>query len=81
MLQQESSNIQVSDHPFPLSKFNPAKRLRFSTRRMSVAFQGDGVKEVQKMLGSLHSIISGDMPEFTIFLQSYPPISPEPYSK
>ncbi|XP_004972146.1 disease resistance protein RGA2-like [Setaria italica] len=80
MLQQESSNVQVSDHPFPLSKFNPAKGLRFSTRRMIVAFQGDGAKEVQKMLGSLHSIIS-DMAEFIIFLKSYPPISREPYSK
>ncbi|CAM0145248.1 unnamed protein product [Urochloa decumbens] len=80
ILQQESSNVQVGDHPFPLSKFNQAKRRRFATVRMNVTFQDDGVKEVQKMLGSLHSII-GDMAEFIIFLKSYPHISREPYSK
>ncbi|CAL4961669.1 unnamed protein product [Urochloa decumbens] len=80
ILQQESSNVQVGHHTFPLSKFNPSKRLRFSTRSMNVSFQGDGMNEVQKMLRSLHSII-GDMAEFIIFLKSYPPISREPYSK
>ncbi|CAL4974324.1 unnamed protein product [Urochloa decumbens] len=79
MQQQERSNDQVGGHLVSLSKFSPAKRVRLASRSMSIAFQGDGV-EVQKMLGSLHSII-GDMAEFIVFLKSYPPLSREPYSK
>ncbi|CAL4947715.1 unnamed protein product [Urochloa decumbens] len=79
MQQQERSNDQVGGHLVPLSKFSPAKRARLASRSMNIAFQGDGV-EVQKMLGSLHSII-GDMAEFIVFLKSYPPLSREPYSK
>ncbi|OEL28348.1 hypothetical protein BAE44_0010633, partial [Dichanthelium oligosanthes] len=80
MLQLQRDNDQVSGHPFALSIFSRAKRLCFSTRRMDVAFQVDRVKEVQKMLESLHSIID-DMTEFIVFLKFYPPISHEPYSK
>ncbi|CAO2197805.1 unnamed protein product [Urochloa humidicola] len=81
MLQQERSNDQVGGHLFPLSKYSPTKRVRLASRSrsMNIAFQGDGV-EVQKMLGSLHSIKT-DMVEFIVFLKSYPPISREPYSK
>ncbi|CAL5079400.1 unnamed protein product [Urochloa decumbens] len=42
--------------------------------------QGDGMKEVQEMLGSLRKAID-DMSEFILFLKSYPPISHGPYSK
>ncbi|KAK3165292.1 hypothetical protein QOZ80_1AG0031420 [Eleusine coracana subsp. coracana] len=71
---------QVGGRLFLFSKLSPAKRMCFSTRRMNIAFQGDKLKEVQKMLGNLHSIIN-DMAEFIVFLKSYPPISREPYSK
>ncbi|KAK3161790.1 hypothetical protein QOZ80_1BG0081440 [Eleusine coracana subsp. coracana] len=71
---------QVGGRPFLFSKLSPAKRMCFSTRRMNITFQGDKLKEVQKMLGNLHSIIN-DMAEFIVFLKSYPPISREPYSK
>jgi len=54
--------------------------LCFSTRGMNVSFQVDGVKEVQKMLESLQSIIV-DMAEFIVFLKLYPPINREPYDK
>ncbi|PAN28780.1 hypothetical protein PAHAL_5G178000 [Panicum hallii] len=78
VLQQHRDNDQVSDHP--LSIYCRAKRLCFSTRGMNVSFQVDGVKEVQKMLESLQSIIV-DMTEFIVFLKFYPPINREPYSK
>ncbi|CAO2197815.1 unnamed protein product [Urochloa humidicola] len=81
MLQKERSNDQVGGHLFPLSMYRPTKRVCLASRprSMNITFQGDGV-EVQKMLGSLHSITS-DMAEFIVFLKSYPPISREPYSK
>jgi hypothetical protein len=56
------------------------KRFCFSNRKIGTTFQGHGVKDVQKMLGNMHSIID-DMAEFIIFLKSYPPIIREPYSK
>lgn len=78
VLQQHGDNDQVSG--YPLSIFCRAKRLCFSTRGMNVSFQVDGVKEVQKMLESLQSIIV-DMAEFIVFLKLYPPINREPYDK
>ncbi|KAL6845056.1 hypothetical protein ACP4OV_024551 [Aristida adscensionis] len=80
MLQQERASDQVGTHSFALTKFSPGKRLCFSTRNMNIACQDDEVKEVQKMLGTLHSIID-DMAEFIVFLKFYPPISREPYNK
>jgi hypothetical protein len=78
MLQQQRDNDdQVGDHP--LSTFSPVKRLCFSARRINKVFQGDGVKEVQETLGSLHDIID-DVTEFIVFLKCYPHISREPYS-
>lgn len=74
VLQQHGDNDQVSG--YPLSIFCRAKRLCFSTRGMNVSFQVDGVKEVQKMLESLQSIIV-DMAEFIVFLKLYPPINRE----
>jgi hypothetical protein len=78
MLQQQRDNDdQVGDHP--LSIFTPVKRLWFSARRMNKVCQGDGVKEVQEMLGSLHDIVD-DMTEFIVFLKCYHHISREPYN-
>jgi hypothetical protein len=59
-------------HPFALSKFNPAKRLFFSTGVTH------GEKELQQVLYNLNEIIS-DMSEFTIFLKNYPPLYRQPY--
>ena len=78
VLQQHGDNDQVSG--YPLSIFCRAKRLCFSTRGMNVSFQVDGVKEVQKMIERLQSIMV-DMTEFIVFLKLYPPINREPYDK
>ena len=75
---QQHTDDQVSGHP--LSIFCRAKRLCFSTRGMNVSFQVDGVKEVQKMIERLQSIMV-DMTEFIVFLKLYPPINREPYDK
>ena len=60
-------------HPFALSKFNPAKRLFFSTGVTH------GEKELQQVLNNLNEIVS-DMSEFIIFLRNYPPLYQQPYS-
>ncbi|CAO2166214.1 unnamed protein product [Urochloa humidicola] len=78
MQQQQRNNDQVSGHSLSIS--SPAKRLCSSTRRMDVEFQGDGLKELQDMLRSLHSLMD-DMTEFTVFLKSYPHISREPHNE
>uniref|UniRef100_A0A0A9EM92 Disease resistance N-terminal domain-containing protein n=1 Tax=Arundo donax TaxID=35708 RepID=A0A0A9EM92_ARUDO len=80
ILQQGRGSDQVADQLFALSKSSPSKHLCFFTRRMNMAFQGAGVKEVQNMLGRLYSIID-DVAEFIVFLKSYPPIIREPYNK
>ncbi|CAN6222829.1 unnamed protein product [Urochloa humidicola] len=82
MRQQESSINYKSggQSSSALSKLGPAKHVRFCSRRVKMPFQGDGVKEVQEMLGSLRSAID-DMAEFILFLKSYPPVSHGPYSK
>lgn len=80
MMQQRMTSDQVRHIPFALSKFSPAKRFCFPSRRINMTIQGDGLKKVQKMLESFHNIIN-DMAEFVIFLKSYPPITRQPYSK
>nr|TKW16495.1 hypothetical protein SEVIR_5G302900v2 [Setaria viridis] len=80
ILQEQGEIDQCGSQSFALSKFSSAKRFCFSNRRIGAIFQGHGVKDVQKMLGNMHSIID-DMAEFIIFLKSYPPIIREPYSK
>nr|TKW31297.1 LOW QUALITY PROTEIN: hypothetical protein SEVIR_2G096400v2 [Setaria viridis] len=81
MLQQESTNYKSrGQSSSALPKLGPAKHVCFCSRRVNTPCQGDGVKEVQEMLGSLRGVID-DMAEFIVFLKSYPPISREPYSK
>ncbi|OEL21391.1 hypothetical protein BAE44_0017590 [Dichanthelium oligosanthes] len=80
-LQQKSINYKSRGRSSSsLSKLGPAKNVCFCSRRVNMPFQGDGVKEVQEMLGSLRGVID-DMAEFIVFLKSYPPIGREPYSK
>ncbi|CAL5091784.1 unnamed protein product [Urochloa decumbens] len=59
------SKDHAVSHPFALSKFNPAKRLFFSTGVTH------GEKELHQVLYNLNEIV-GDMSEFTIFLKNYP---------
>ncbi|CAL5089531.1 unnamed protein product [Urochloa decumbens] len=84
MLQQESSiNYKFGGQSSSvLSKLSPtkAKHVCFCSRRVNMPSQGDGMKEVQEMLGSLRRAID-DMSGFILFLKSYPPISHGPYSK
>ncbi|GJM93300.1 hypothetical protein PR202_ga09845 [Eleusine coracana subsp. coracana] len=80
MLQQKMNNNQVISH-LALIKLSPAKRFCFSTRRrINRGLQGDGRKEIQKMLESLHDIIN-EMADFVAFLTSCPPVTYQPYSK
>ncbi|CAL5089556.1 unnamed protein product [Urochloa decumbens] len=83
MRQQESVNYKSGGQSSSaVSKLGPAKAkdVCFYSRRVNMPFQGDGVKEVQEMIGNLRSAID-DMSEFILFLKSYPPISHGPYSK
>ncbi|CAN6203490.1 unnamed protein product [Urochloa humidicola] len=84
MLQQESSINYKSggQSSSALSKLGPAKgkHVCYCSRRVNMPSQGDGMKGVQEMLGSLRRAID-DMSEFILFLKSYPPISHGPYSK
>ncbi|GJN17845.1 hypothetical protein PR202_gb04947 [Eleusine coracana subsp. coracana] len=57
MLQQKMNNNQVGSH-LALTKLSPAKCFCFSTTRINRGLQGDGRKEIQKMLESLHNIIN-----------------------
>ncbi|TVU35281.1 hypothetical protein EJB05_17165 [Eragrostis curvula] len=80
MLLQKMTDDQARHHPFALTKLSPAKHFCFPTRRINMALQSDGLKEVQKMLESLHDIING-MAEFVAFLKSYSLITRQPYIK
>uniref|UniRef100_A0A0E0C7A7 Disease resistance N-terminal domain-containing protein n=1 Tax=Oryza meridionalis TaxID=40149 RepID=A0A0E0C7A7_9ORYZ len=80
VLQHEMVNDEVGDHSFSFPKFRPTKRLCFSTRTFTMAFQGEDRKEVGKMLCSLQSI-ADDMKEFLVFLKGYPHINRQPYSQ
>ncbi|KAG8077760.1 hypothetical protein GUJ93_ZPchr0007g4419 [Zizania palustris] len=73
-------NDEVGDHSFSFPKQRQTKRLCFSTRTFTMAFQGEDKEEVGKMLGSLQSIID-DMKEFVVFLKGYPHIYRQPYSQ
>lgn len=76
----QARDAQVS-HSFALSRFNPAKRLRFPTSRNSqwMVFGSGKVEHLQKMIRSLEGTIA-DMKEFIIFLTQYPPMYRRPYS-
>ncbi|KAL6897371.1 hypothetical protein ACP4OV_007067 [Aristida adscensionis] len=63
----------VSDHSFALSKFNPAKRVRFCRR------SSQGEKELHRVLGSLEILIT-DVKEFVMFLKVCPPLYRQIYS-
>ncbi|KAG8077758.1 hypothetical protein GUJ93_ZPchr0007g5826 [Zizania palustris] len=73
-------NDEVGDHSFSFPKQRQTKRLCFSSRTFTMAFQGEDKEEVGKMLGSLQSIID-DMKEFVVFLKGYPHIYRQPYSQ
>ncbi|CAL5077968.1 unnamed protein product [Urochloa decumbens] len=71
--EEYKSKYHDVSHPFSLSKFNPAKRLFFSTGVIH------GEKELQQVVYNLNEII-GNMREFTIFLKNYPLLYRQPYS-
>ncbi|PAN18443.1 hypothetical protein PAHAL_3G202100 [Panicum hallii] len=67
---------------FSLSRFNPAKRVRFPSNdasENSSVLGGASPGELQQVVRSL-GIMIGDMKEFVMFLGSYPPLYRQPYS-
>ncbi|CAL5008534.1 unnamed protein product [Urochloa decumbens] len=78
----ESRDEEEVSHSFALSRFNQAKRIRFSSSSSNTPPSiVVSMKDLQKMVSGLEDII-GDTKEFVVFLMSYPP-SPlyrQPYS-
>ncbi|CAL4894574.1 unnamed protein product [Urochloa decumbens] len=73
---------EVKRRTFVLSRFNPAKRLRFPSAgdpKPTVALDGASPGELHQMVCSLQAMIDG-MDEFVVLLMSCPPIHREPYS-
>ncbi|CAO2041839.1 unnamed protein product [Urochloa humidicola] len=73
-----------SNRMFVLSRFNPAKRVRYRSSddqetRARVAFDGARSRELQQTVRSLEAMISGTK-EFIVFLMNYPPLFRQPYS-
>ncbi|CAL5010016.1 unnamed protein product [Urochloa decumbens] len=77
----ESREEEEVSRSFALSRFNQAKRIRFSRSSSSNTPPSMVVnmKDLQKMVSGLEDII-GDTKEFVVFLMSYPPIYRQPYS-
>ncbi|RCV16808.1 hypothetical protein SETIT_3G167600v2 [Setaria italica] len=73
---EDDGGDEVGRRAFSLSRFNPAKRVRFR----SGAPETEPVPvDLQQVARSLEVIIS-DMKEFVMFLGSYPPLYRQPYS-
>ncbi|RLN29437.1 hypothetical protein C2845_PM05G31190 [Panicum miliaceum] len=72
---------EVGHRAFSLSRFNPAKRVRFlsDASEDSSVLGGASPVELQEVVASLGTMI-GDMKEFVMFLGSYPPLYRQPYS-
>lgn len=64
---------------FALSKFNRAKRIRFSDSSSNTQIQTRSTNDLHQTVTSLERII-GDTKEFVVFLMSYPPVYRQPYS-
>uniref|UniRef100_A0A0E0DU73 Disease resistance N-terminal domain-containing protein n=1 Tax=Oryza meridionalis TaxID=40149 RepID=A0A0E0DU73_9ORYZ len=78
-IQDKAKDDEVS-HSFALSRFNPAKRLRFPTSKPQQSiFSGGEVEDLQKMVHRLEILIA-DMKEFIAFLVQYRPMYRQPYS-
>ncbi|XP_062231973.1 disease resistance protein RGA2-like [Phragmites australis] len=72
---------EVSHRKFALSRFNPAKRVRFPSggSETTAAFCGASSRELQQVVRSLEVMI-GDTKELVVFLMNYPPLYRQPYS-
>ncbi|TKW26207.1 hypothetical protein SEVIR_3G171600v4 [Setaria viridis] len=68
---------------FALSRFNPAKRVRFpsggDSEPTTVALNDASPRELHQMVCSLQAMIDG-MDEFVVLLMSCPPLYRQPYS-
>ncbi|KAL6851728.1 hypothetical protein ACP4OV_020292 [Aristida adscensionis] len=82
----DDDDDEESRRAFAVSRFNPAKRVRFPSggapeAEVAVAAPPGGAsqEEVQQMVGTLEETI-GDMEEFVVLLMSYPPFYRQPFS-
>ncbi|OEL16347.1 hypothetical protein BAE44_0022633 [Dichanthelium oligosanthes] len=69
---------EVNRHAFTLSRFNAAKRVRFSSNNCSQTAGAPSPREFLQMVRSLEVMIN-DM-EFAVFLMGYPVLYRQPYS-
>lgn len=77
---REKDEDEEVRHSFALSRFNPAKRIRFSTSNTQiVTFGSESVQDLEPMIHSLEKVIA-DTKEFIVFLMSCPPMYRQPYS-
>ncbi|CAL4902101.1 unnamed protein product [Urochloa decumbens] len=72
---------EVDRRAFTLSRFNPAKRVRFPYNASEIGFVLNFASPVdlQEMVSSLEFMLR-DMKEFVMFLASCPPLYRQPYS-
>ncbi|XP_062232624.1 disease resistance protein RGA2-like [Phragmites australis] len=72
---------EVSRRTFALSRFNPAKRVRFPSggSETTAAFSGASSRELQQVVRSLEALI-GDTKELVVFSMNYTPLYRQPYS-
>ncbi|CAN6332292.1 unnamed protein product [Urochloa humidicola] len=79
---EDKEEEEVRRRTFALSRFNPAKRVRFPPAGESeptVALDGASPGELRQMVCSLQAMIDG-MDEFVVLLMSCAPMCREPYS-
>uniref|UniRef100_A0A0E0C7A3 NB-ARC domain-containing protein n=1 Tax=Oryza meridionalis TaxID=40149 RepID=A0A0E0C7A3_9ORYZ len=75
-LQEDRKDEEVS-HVSSFSKFNPAKRLRFSSHRRTLFFGSNSIKELQGMIATIEEGIS-DMMNLVVFLRNYRVVHHQP---
>jgi len=71
---QEEAYEHGASRSLSRSKFNPTKRICFSSRS-----KNNDLKEIEDMLACVETTITG-MNEFVVFLKNYPPMFRQPYS-
>ncbi|CAL4902100.1 unnamed protein product [Urochloa decumbens] len=79
---KDKEEEEVKRRTFALSRFNPAKRVRFPSAgdpKPTVALDGASPEELHQMVCSLQAMIDG-MDEFVVLLMSCPPMYREPYN-
>ncbi|OEL16356.1 hypothetical protein BAE44_0022630 [Dichanthelium oligosanthes] len=80
---EEEAVVVGRRRAFSLSRFNPAKRVRFpsdaSAEAESAALGGASPVELRQVVRSLE-IKMGDLKEFVMFLAGYEPLYRQPYS-